>query len=95
MNGQTAGVSSRENPPGRRPPLVGRETVLGQLESAFEDASAGHGRLIVLVGEPGIGKTAVCEQLANFVAGRGGIPLFGHCHADGSAGVAHQPLVEV
>jgi len=34
----------------------------------------------MLVGEPGIGKTVLCDQLASFVAVRSGLPLVGHCY---------------
>jgi predicted ATPase len=80
---------------GRRPPFVGRKAELSQLQRAFEAAAQGHGALVMLAGEPGIGKTALCEQLASFVAEQGGLALVGHCYAEGSAGVAYQPLVEV
>jgi Cdc6-like AAA superfamily ATPase len=54
-------------------PFVGRESELRQLEAAFEAAArSGDGRLIMLVGEPGIGKTAFCEQLSSFVSTRNG-----------------------
>jgi DNA-binding CsgD family transcriptional regulator len=78
----------------RRLAFVGRESEMGQLESAFETAAAGHGALIMLAGEPGIGKTALCEQVAGFVAARGGVSLVGHCYPEVSAGVPYQPFVE-
>lgn len=31
---------------------------MGELKAALEDALSGRGRLVMLVGEPGIGKTA-------------------------------------
>jgi len=37
-------------------------------------ARSGRGALVMLVGEPGIGKTALCERLANFAAASGGSP---------------------
>jgi hypothetical protein len=37
--------------------LVGRAAELQVLEAALGDARAGRGRLFLLVGEPGIGKT--------------------------------------
>jgi DNA-binding CsgD family transcriptional regulator/tetratricopeptide (TPR) repeat protein len=82
------------NRPGRRPPFVGREAELRQLQSAFEAAARGDGALVLLAGEPGIGKTALCEQLARFVAEQGGRVLVGHSYAEGSVGVAYQPFVE-
>jgi DNA-binding CsgD family transcriptional regulator/tetratricopeptide (TPR) repeat protein len=48
----------------------------------------------MLAGEPGIGKTALCEQLASFARAQGGLVLVGHCYPEGSAGVPYQPFVE-
>ena len=38
----------------------------------------------MVVGEPGIGKTAICEQLATYAAIRSGRALVGHCYEEGS-----------
>ena len=75
-------------------PFVGRESELRQLQFAFETAAKGDGALIMLVGEPGIGKTALCKQLSSFVSTRNGRILVGHCYPEGSAGVPYQPYVE-
>jgi tetratricopeptide (TPR) repeat protein len=64
------------------------------LETRLEAASAGHGTLVMLVGEPGIGKTALCKEFADLVAERGGLPLIGHCYPEGSANLPYQPFVE-
>ena len=37
--------------------FVGRERELEQLRLALDDALTGRGRIVMLVGEPGIGKT--------------------------------------
>jgi DNA-binding CsgD family transcriptional regulator len=64
------------------------------LKVAFEDAAAGQGSLIMLVGEPGIGKTALCQEFAQYVDTRGGLSLVGHCYPEGSATLPYQPFVE-
>ena len=38
--------------------FVGRHQEMGELMTALEEALSGQGRLVMLVGEPGIGKTA-------------------------------------
>src|SRR5438105_6556471 len=48
----------------------------------------------MVVGEPGIGKTALCEQLATYVAIRGGMALVGHCYEEGSFSLPYLPFVE-
>jgi hypothetical protein len=82
-----------ENPLYRRV-FVGRETELRQLQSAFDSAMSGHGALLMVVGEPGIGKTVVCEQLATYVKLRGGRALVGHCYEEGSLSLPYLPFVE-
>ena len=37
---------------------------IGELEEALNDALSGHGQLNLLVGEPGIGKTRIAQELA-------------------------------
>jgi DNA-binding CsgD family transcriptional regulator len=74
--------------------FVGREPEVQQLRSAFESATNGHGALIVLVGEPGIGKTSLCESLAAFVVASGGQALVGHCYDEGSFRLPYMPFVE-
>jgi hypothetical protein len=52
----------------QRPAFFGRAAELQQLHSAFETTAAtGDGALVMLVGEPGIGKTALCDRLATLV----------------------------
>ena len=44
-------------------PLVGREREMGDLLEALQWAREGHGRLVEIVGEPGIGKSRLIEEL--------------------------------
>jgi DNA-binding CsgD family transcriptional regulator len=78
----------------RRSPFVGRAFELRQLYGAFEATVSGDGALVMLAGEPGIGKTALCQQLARFVGTRSGLALVGHSYPEGSAGLPYQPFVE-
>jgi len=82
-----------ENPLYRRV-FVGREQELKQLQSAFDGAISGQGALMMVVGEPGIGKTAVCEQLSTYVTLRGGKTLVGHCYEEGSLSLPYLAFVE-
>jgi predicted ATPase len=74
--------------------FVGRQAELHQLKVAFQAAATGQGALMLLVGEPGIGKTALCDQLGRFVVESGGLPLVGHCYEEGSFRRPYQPFVE-
>src|SRR3990172_9302730 len=82
-----------ENPLYRRT-FVGREAELRQLQSAFDGAMSGQGALAMVVGEPGIGKTALVEQLATYVSLRGGRTLVGHCYEEGSLSLPYLAFVE-
>jgi hypothetical protein len=82
-----------ENPLYRRV-FVGRETELKQLQSAFDGVISGQGALCMVLGEPGIGKTALCEQLATYVTLRGGRTLVGHCYEEGSLSLPYLAFVE-
>jgi tetratricopeptide (TPR) repeat protein len=44
--------------------LVGREAAIAALDAALAEAAEGRGRLVVIAGEPGIGKSAVVDELA-------------------------------
>ena len=48
----------------------------------------------MVVGEPGIGKTALTEQLATYVSLRGGKTLVGHCYEEGSLSLPYLAFVE-
>jgi DNA-binding SARP family transcriptional activator len=75
-------------------PLVGREAELERLEAALEEAvEAGAPRRVVVVGDPGIGKTRLAREFAQRVAGSARV-LTGRCAAFGK-GAALLPLVEI
>ncbi|HEX5504019.1 MAG TPA: AAA family ATPase [Thermomicrobiales bacterium] len=60
--------------------LVGRERELAALRGWLAAAQAGHGRLVLLSGEAGIGKTSLAEALCAEAAERGALVLAGHCY---------------
>jgi tetratricopeptide (TPR) repeat protein len=49
--------------------FVGRAVELRQLHWLMRQAGSGHGRLVLLIGEAGIGKTRLCEEVAAAAAG--------------------------
>jgi serine/threonine protein kinase len=85
--------ATTENPLYRRV-FVGRESELRQLQSAFDSAASGQGALMMVVGEPGIGKTAICDQLRTYVTLRGGKTLLGHSYEEGSLSLPYLAFVE-
>ncbi|MEV8612967.1 AAA family ATPase [Amycolatopsis sp. NPDC051373] len=52
--------------------LVGRDDEVATLRAAFEDAQEGRCRLVLVGGTPGVGKTALVDELRPLVAGRDG-----------------------
>src|SRR5256714_2629532 len=47
----------------RRAPLIGRESEMALLVGALEDALAGKGHIVSIVGEAGLGKTRLVDEL--------------------------------
>jgi predicted ATPase len=60
-------------------PFVGREAELAALTADLEAALAGRGGMVLLAGEPGIGKTRLAEELAAQARARGALVLWGRC----------------
>jgi predicted ATPase len=74
--------------------LVGRGTVLAGLGAALDAALAGHGSLVLLTGEPGIGKTVLAAHFADEAAARGVRVAWGRC-AEGEGVPAFWPWTQV
>jgi len=62
--------------------FVGRQREMGELKAALEDALSGRGRLMTLVGEPGIGKTRTALELATYAGLRGAQVLWGRSYEE-------------
>ena len=85
----------RSEHPGRRAAgvFVGRERELADILGAFDDARSGTGRLVLLTGEPGIGKSRLADELAAHAQARGTTVLWGRCWEAGGA-PAYWPWVQ-
>jgi DNA-binding CsgD family transcriptional regulator len=71
--------------PGRAGAMVGRTHELAVLRSALGDAADGMGRLVLVVGEPGIGKTRLAQEIAGRALAAGHAVAWGRCvEADGA-----------
>ncbi len=62
--------------------FVGRQREMGELKACLEDALSGRGRLVTLVGEPGIGKTRTAQELATYAGLRSAQVLWGRCYEE-------------
>jgi len=87
-----ADSASEEHDEDRLPP-IGREAELKLLTRALEDAMAGRGSIVLIGGEPGIGKTHLTTALAESAQLRGALVRIGHCYeAEGSP--PYTPYIE-
>jgi DNA-binding winged helix-turn-helix (wHTH) protein/tetratricopeptide (TPR) repeat protein len=72
----------------------GREDVLRVLGAHLEEALAGRGTSLLLIGEPGIGKTRTLHELARRASAAGFVPFFGLCsEVDGAP--ALWPVIQI
>jgi class 3 adenylate cyclase len=62
-----ARVAARETPPN---PLVGRDGELERLRGAVEELAAGRGQVLLIVGDAGIGKTRLLDELRAIAGAR-------------------------
>ena len=73
--------------------FVGREPEMAALRAAFTAACDGHGGLVLLVGEPGIGKTRTAAEFAEKARSQGATVLWGGCY-DGEWAPPFGPFAE-
>ena len=73
-------------------PLIGRAAELAALRDAHAGAGP-DGRLVVVEGEAGIGKTRLAAELADHVRARGGAVITVRCYEE-EAGLAYGPVAE-
>jgi len=80
-------MAHASGPPGRRaaPPLVGRQDETAVLDAGLEDALAGRGRLFLVVGPAGSGKTRLADEIASRAKARGVSILWGRAWHGGGA----------
>ena len=79
---------------GRAGDFVGREDELGALQSALERVIGGQGEIILVAGEPGIGKTRMSEEFLRYASAQGVRTLWGRCY-EGDGAPAYWPWVQV
>ncbi|HVV12575.1 ATP-binding protein [Amycolatopsis sp.] len=72
--------------------LFGRDAVLTVVRTALDDALAGTAQLVLVTGEPGIGKTAVLAALAREAAERGAAVARATCWDGGAP--AYWPWIQ-
>ena len=79
---------------GRRTPFVGRNSERAELGRWLDQAVRGRGGLVLIGGEPGVGKTRLVEQLLEVARERHCLALTGRCYeVEGTAPFI--PFVEI
>jgi class 3 adenylate cyclase len=77
----------------KRTPFVGRAAQLKLLSTKLEEACNGQGSIVMLCGEPGIGKTRTLEEFSDLAKQRGAMTIRGACH-DGEWQAPYGPFAE-
>jgi tetratricopeptide (TPR) repeat protein len=75
-------------------PFVGREAELQVLREALTTSLAGRGSIAFIVGEAGIGKTRIAEEIAREARDRRARVLTGRCH-EGEGAPAYWPWIQI
>src|SRR5258708_37731282 len=69
----------------QRRPIVGRAGELEVFQAAFDRMLTGRRQLVLISGEPGIGKTRCAEALADVAEDQGARVLWGRCREEAGA----------
>ncbi len=78
--------------PGLDVPLVGRDEVVRRLEQAYTQAQAGHGGVVLISGEAGIGKSRLMQEFAIRLEDQA-LVLAGAGHPEAQT-IPYQPIVQ-
>ena len=73
--------------------FVGRHQEMEHLKAALEEALSGRGRMVMLVGEPGIGKTRTAQELQTYAGLRNTQVLWGRSYEERGA-PAYWPWIQ-
>jgi predicted ATPase len=74
--------------------FIGRAPELAALRAAMDEAAAGRGGVVLLAGEPGIGKTTLAEEACRSAIASGAAVVWGRC-AELEGTPAYWPWIQV
>jgi DNA-binding winged helix-turn-helix (wHTH) protein/tetratricopeptide (TPR) repeat protein len=72
--------------------FIGRENELIRIQEVWRTARLGHQQLVLIAGEPGVGKTRLSAEFASRCAAQGSAVLAGYCEEEHL--VPYQPFIE-
>jgi len=73
--------------------LIDREEELAALKAALDTMLSGRGQVVLVAGEPGIGKTRLAEELLVYARLRGCVALTGRCYEQ-EVSIPYLPVAE-
>jgi DNA-binding SARP family transcriptional activator len=74
--------------------LIGREAEWATLVKSWKAVKRGGSHIVLIEGEPGVGKSRLAEEFLRWVVARGGGALRGHGY-DVRGGIPYEPVVEL
>ncbi|MFZ2061128.1 MAG: AAA family ATPase [Candidatus Binatus sp.] len=77
-----------------RTAFVGRESERSTIRAAIDRALTGHGSVVMLDGGPGVGKSRLAMEMAEYASSVGFRYLVGHCH-EGEERYPFLPFAEI
>ena len=72
---------------------VGRSREMAEASLVWQQVAAGEGRVLLINGEPGVGKTRFVRELAASAQAEGAAVLTGECYAEGSS--PYSPVAQI
>ena len=75
-------------------PLIGRVQEFEALKRTLSETLVGHGSVVMIGGEPGIGKSYLARAFLREARRRGALTVIGHCHEMEGA-PAYAPFIEM
>ena len=77
-----------------RPPFVGRTREYNALVQALHAVQAGSGRVVLVEGEPGIGKSRLLQETLSYARSQDVLTLVTHCYQVEQA-IPYQPVIDM
>lgn len=87
-------TSSTSGKHSNRTPFIGRDEERALIQDMLERALIGNGGVVMLGGEPGIGKTRLAEEVGQIARSHGALTLIGRCQ-DAQSPMPYGPWVEM